>query len=352
MRKLVALSAFLLIACATVSPAQQSAPSTSSTIEKVAEGVYAALQPDDLRFDDANSAIVILDDGVLVVDSQVSPLGARAVIAEIRKLTAKPVRWVVNTHWHGDHVQGNIAYQEAFPEVVILAHHNTHRDFLKRTMPMLEEDRKAAAAWIERASKALQTGEANGQKLTAEQIEGVKARLGRQREALRKLEAVTSFAPPNTMFSGRFYVQRGAAEAVHYAGHTEGDLVVHLPKARVLVTGDLLDDLPFTGHGSPRALVATLDKLDALEWDALIPGHGSVRRGREHLRQVRGLFDAIVTQVDRAVAEKLSLDDTKKRVDVSAFRPYFVTDDASGRYWGFFVGEAVARAYAEATEKK
>ncbi|HSH14758.1 MAG TPA: MBL fold metallo-hydrolase, partial [Verrucomicrobiae bacterium] len=178
------------------------------------DGVYAALQPAELRFDDCNSAIVILDDGVLVVDSQTSPLGARAVLAEIRKLTTKPVRWLVNTHWHSDHVLGNQVYQEAFPQVMILAHRNTHRDFFKRTVPALKEDREGMAAWLERARKALETGEADGQKLTDQQKEAVRGRIERRSAYLKKLEAVTDFAPPNLTFDRRYLVAGGRAEVL------------------------------------------------------------------------------------------------------------------------------------------
>ena len=73
---------------------------------------------------------------------------------------------------------------------------------------------------------------------------------------------------------------------------------------------------------------------------------------REHLRKVAELFDSIVQQTEAAAREGLSVEDAKKKVDVSALRAHFVTDDASGRYWNFFVGEAVARAHAEATENK
>ena len=109
-----------------------------------------------------------------------------------------------------------------------------------------------------------------------------------------------------------------------------------------------------TGHGSPRALVETMRALDKLDFDAMIPGHGRVRRGaeaREHLLKVAELFESIVTQSEAAARVGLSVDDAKKKVDVAALRPHFVTDEVAGRYWDFFVGEAVARAHAEATAK-
>jgi cyclase len=167
---------------------------------------------------------------------------------------------------------------------------------------------------------------------------------------------VKDFVLPDSTLTESAILRLGSEiRLLHFTGHTRGDVVVYMPAERVLITGDLLDDLPYTGHGSPRALVETMRALDKLEFDVIIPGHGGVRRGadaREHLRKVAELFDSIVKQAEAAVREGLSADDAKKKVDVSTLRAHFVTDDASGRYWNFFVGEAVARAHGEATEKK
>lgn len=362
-------SLFLLVSLAASTSAAQSAPQAAQSnpeirIEKVADSVYAALQPAELRFDDSNSAIVILDGGVLVVDTQTSPLGARAVIEQVRKLTTKPVRWVVNTHWHSDHVQGNSAYRDAFPDVEFIAHANTREDIAQRAMPQLKQDIEETEAWLERARKALETGEADGQKLSEEQKQQVRGRVERRTLYLAKLRAVTDFVLPEATVTDRpVYLTTGSkppgtgdrlVQMLPFPGHTRGDLVLYLAAQRVLITGDLLDDLPYTGHGSPKALVQTLRALDKLQFDAVIPGHGRVRRGaeaREHLHKVAELFDSIVQQAEAAAREGLSVDDAKKKVDVSALRPHFVIDDASARYWNFFVGEAVARAYAEAGDQ-
>ena len=83
-------------------------------LKKVADGVYIALarrQP----IINSNAAVIILDDGVLVVDTHSKPSAARALIEQIKTVTDKPVRYVVDTHFHYDHFQGNSAYLQAFP---------------------------------------------------------------------------------------------------------------------------------------------------------------------------------------------------------------------------------------------
>jgi len=76
-------------------------------IELIAPGVWAALQPDDRKFNDCNTLIVAADDYVIVVDAQESTDDVRQIIGFVESEIEKPVRYLINTHWHSDHTQGN-----------------------------------------------------------------------------------------------------------------------------------------------------------------------------------------------------------------------------------------------------
>src|SRR3712207_1660307 len=125
-RPLLAIAVFLLTCSAASAQAQK------FEVSKIADGVYGVIFSEP-RMDpvESNSLVVVGDDGVLVLDANRTPAGARSVIAEIRKLTDKPVRYVVNSHWHDDHVFGNQSYKEAFPGVEFVAHRNTREDMEK-----------------------------------------------------------------------------------------------------------------------------------------------------------------------------------------------------------------------------
>jgi len=322
----------------------------SVEMRRVADGVYVALQPASQRFDDSNATIVLLTDGVLVIDTQNSPARARQVIAAIRDLTALPVRWVVNTHWHGDHVQGNEAYRDAFPGVEFIGHAATARDIRERAAPAHAEEMESIPGWLERARTALLTGVVDGQPLTDRELTDLRARLERREAYYSAISQVTAFIAPDHLTGESMTLStEPEVRLMHLPGHTDGDMVVYIPGRRVLVTGDLLDDLPFTGHGSPHRLVATIRALDGLDFDFIVPGHGSVREGRTHLQSVLELFESINRQVDAAAADGLDLEATTSRVDLSSFRERFVVDDAAARYWGFFMSEAIRRAWEETT---
>ena len=99
------------------------------SIDKLADGVYAVVrrEPPGLATH-ANNVFIVNDEDVMVVDTSQSPALTREVLAALRTITQKPVRYVINTHWHDDHVVGNQVYREAFPEVDIIGHARTLRD--------------------------------------------------------------------------------------------------------------------------------------------------------------------------------------------------------------------------------
>ena len=99
-------------------------------LQKVADGVYAALATPRSPIN-CNAAVVVLDDAVLVVDTHSRPSSAKALIAQIRTITDKPVRFAVNTHFHWDHAQGNHAYPVAFPKQVAIVASEATRENLR-----------------------------------------------------------------------------------------------------------------------------------------------------------------------------------------------------------------------------
>lgn len=339
LRALVTLSTALLI---TAAPPVHG--DGSYEIREVAAGVYAALQPAAGRFNESNSAILVNDRDVVVVDSQSRPALVRELIAEIRKLTDKPVRYLVNTHFHSDHTQGNEIYREAFPGVEIVGHSSLLADVPERAGGYLGEQIAAYDAAIAEAAATLDRGDGPAD---------LADRLARGREHVAGLRAIT-LVPPSLTVDDRLVLYRGErrVEILHFRAHTRGDLVVYLPREKVLVSGDLLDDLPYGGHGYPSSWVETLDALARLDFERVISGHGGVQQGKEQLLRVRALIAGVIAQAGAAVAGGQSLEETQASVDLSAFRPGFVPegDEAAAKAFDEFMPALVERAYLEARD--
>jgi len=320
----------ILLAAASLSSraSADGLPSKPYEVVRLEEGVYAFLWKDPIQdVIESNSLFVINDRDVLVVDTGIVPSTARVMAAELKKLTDRPVRYVVNTHWHDDHHGGNEVYRELWPSVEFVAHRDTRADILgvgDDGLP-LEPRRRERAKEIAAFSPALAA----------------------------ELEA-TRPTPPDLTFDDRLVLHRGSRtiEILWLGrGNTKGDVVVFLPKERIAATGDLfVQPIPF-GIGSYYAdWAATLGRLDALEADVLVPGHGRVQHDRRYLRQVQGLLQALVAQVDRAVAAGASLEETEKAVTLADWKIRFAGDDPALQrsFELFFVQPAVARAWHQA----
>ncbi|UCE03306.1 MAG: MBL fold metallo-hydrolase [Candidatus Latescibacterota bacterium] len=319
---------------------------------EVAPGVHAVLQPGAQRFDDSNSVVLIGDEDVLVVDAQASADQVRALLAKLREMTNNPVRALVNTHWHGDHTQGNSLYVEAFGEQLeIVAHTSVLEDIPGRAKPALDEQIDTWQEAIEAAEERLKAGvDEEGAPMNKEEKKDLERRLERSRKRVDDWRQ-QRWALPTRTFGDRLLLQQGSRtiELLHLPGHTRGDVVLFLPAEKVLVTGDLLDDLPYGGHGYPRQWIRSLRRLRELDFDTIIPGHGAVRRGREHLDLVLAMFESIVGQVDAAIENGDDLETTKQKVNLETFRQQLAGDDASATSaFESFIPATIERAYLEA----
>ncbi len=318
----------------------------------VAPGVHAALQAPDKRFNDCNSVVIVGAADVLVVDAQASAAYVQGLIARIRALTDKPVRTLVHTHWHADHTQNAGLYTDAFGDSLeIIGHVSLGDDIRARAIPQLLGEVDELEAAIVAAKERLEHGmardgsllDAAGKATLAAQIEAAGVTLAEKR--------TPRFPEPTRTVTQELALQDGehTIRLLHFRAHTRGDLIVFLPAEKVLVTGDVLDDLPFGGHGYPREWIAALSALERLDFDTIVPGHGQIRHGKEHLRRVRDFFTAIVEQVDAAVREGKSLADTQAAIDWTSWRTALAGNDARAqRAFDTFAPAAVERAWLEA----
>ena len=331
------------------------APSAAELLrlERVAEGVYAALQPADNSQNDCNSVVLINATDVVVVDAPSNRVAVAELIAAVGELTELPITHVVNTHWHSDHTEGNQVYRERLGEAVrIVGHRTLAQDVPVRAGGYLEEQAARLREVIPKAESQLERGlSLGGEPLTDEQKLEQRSGIERARLELARLES-SELVPPDVGYERELVLDRGerAIRLLHFVGHTRGDTVIHLPRERVLITGDLLDEMPYVGHGFPGSWIAALDALERLEFDHVIPGHGPVFAGKEQLRLVRSYLSTVVEHARAAVAAERTLEQARATLDLGGFRARLAGDSVPlGRAFDAYAAEAVARAFAEAS---
>jgi cyclase len=358
----MSLARLCLFALILLSPLVVLGQAEQFEVVKVSDGVYAAIrkEPSTLTTN-ANSVFIINEDDVIVVDTTLTPGTGKELLAALRRLTNKPVRYVINTHWHDDHIMGNQVFRDAFPGAEFIGHART-REYLpttglaNRQQAMSEQ---GYPGFIASLRSQLEKGESlYGGPMNEEERAAFAAAIQIAERYMAENPSAQVVLPTLTV-EDRLTLYRGTRTIdIRYfgRGHTSGDLVVHLPKEGILITGDLVIwPVPYVGspQSHPGDWSATLEKLLALRPSAIIPGHGPVLRDDSYLKQMARLFASIKQQVEASVARGETLEQTRKSVNLDEFRTLFAGDSRMRRlvFANYVRGPGVEAAFRDATAK-
>ena len=270
--------------------------------EAVAENVYSIVTPTrDLHNAEnggwnSNRAFVVTDSGNLLFDSGSSSGIGQAIRRTIATVTPQPVRWIVNSHAHGDHWLGNAAFADSVERIFA-------------TTAVIEAIESDGAGWVGRFDRM--TGG----------ITGDSAILAPDRSVERETEISLGGESLVFLLSG--------------GSHSPGDLMLWLPRQEVLISGDVVysDRMPSTNAGDLQRWIGTLERLRQLEPGVVIPGHGAVTGGTG-LDRLHALLSALWTAVEAGYDEGLSDFEMLPRVReaLAPFRAYYPgLDDKLGR---------------------
>lgn len=303
------------------------------SVTEVAAGIYVIRHPDGADTNpQGNTTVVIGSRDVLVVDSGYLPSSAREDIAQIRRWTKKPVRYLVNTHWHPDHVRGNAAYAAAFPGVAIIAHETTPE--LERGFD--EPNLSRYRARVETLRRELGTGRTpDGKPMSATERAEAEADLARRLPVLREFDGYEPVYPSVTFADAMTLDLGGRVVQLRHLGrgHTVGDVIAWLPRERVLIAGDLVTHpVPYFFAGWPYDEIETLERLAALDARVIVPGHGRVLHDRRYLDQTLELMRSVRAQVVAEVRKRGSLsaklEDVRRAIDFGAAERRFAGSDS------------------------
>ena len=255
------LPVLVLLVYDTGTPRAQAPAGEWFTLNQIAPGVWAAIDnPKAKQRSYANAGFVIGDDGVIVIDTLTGDEVGRHLLQEIRKLTNLPVKFVVNTHYHGDHVAGNKVFTDIGARV--LAHRNVRRWIHPENLRMLGDNPKP-------------------------QLKSY----------------VEQFVAPTVSYTDAvdLYLGSRVVQVRSFPGHTGGDSVVILPDAKTVFGGDLVwrNIVPNTVDGSTKPWIQTLDTLaNAYAGYTFVPGHGDVSTAQDVTT-----FRDYLTTVQKLVAD-------------------------------------------------
>ena len=311
---------------APVPPAGTAHNGAAFRFNKIADGVYHAIGTGAMTVV-GNSAVIVNDDDVIVVDDHVSPAAAWVLVEEIKTLTNKPVRTVINTHFHFDHAHGNQIFGK---DVAIIGHEFTREMLIgaKATeMPLYKNYANGLPGQIATLK----------QRVAAEADAAAKTRLQNQLQAAENnaaSQAELRPTPPNVTLRTNMTLHRGSREIqIRFLGraHTAGDVVVYLPKERVVITGDMLTStLSNMSDAFVNDWVSTLEELKKLDVVTILPGHGEAFTDKAKIDYFQAYLRDVWSEVTRLKQQGVSVEDAAKRADLTRHRDRFPSITAPG----------------------
>ncbi len=278
------------------------------TFDELGDGLYAYTAEGD-----PNTGVIVGDDGVMVIDTQATPVMAQGVIERIRQVTDKPIKYVVLSHYHAVRVLGAAAYQADH----IIASSDTYDLIVERGQQDYDSE------------------------------------VGRFPRLFQSVETVPGLTWPSIVFEKSLTLFMGKREVRILQlgrGHTKGDTVIWLPKEKVMFAGDLVEygATPYTGDAYLREWPQTLANLRALGPEKLVPGRGAALKTPQEVEAGIAGTQAFLTQMYQSVAAGVAKGQPLKDI----YRETFARLEPEFGKWVIFehcMPFDVTRAYDEAS---
>jgi cyclase len=274
-------------------------------LTNVAEGVFAAISAPGTG-SVGNAAIIDLGDTTLVVDTFTTIQAAEDLKAAAIQLTGKSVSYVVNTHWHSDHTSGNQVFAPAAQIISTTATREIMATFGKERFNELLSNPEPMNQAIDEYEIHMQ--QETDAKLKTEMEWDVAS----QRAYMNDLSQFQYTLPAITFdHEVSIYGSNRKVQLITFGGgHTQSDLFVYLPEEKIAVMGDLVlsKHHPVMMNGNPKEWFNILDRVEQMDIDTIIPGHGEVC-SVEELREMKGYINDILALVETTVQNNGSIDD-------------------------------------------
>jgi glyoxylase-like metal-dependent hydrolase (beta-lactamase superfamily II) len=287
-------------------------------LEKAADGVYFAKALPQAMIN-CNGAVFVRSKDVVVVDAHSKPSAAASLVAQIRReITDKPVRYVVNTHFHWDHTQGDHAYRQPGEKVDLIATNATKKLMSDLSVTRMKESLQQIPPQIEKMRKRAESATSAAEKdFCAEQIRQLEAYQAEMNDFTLELPTIT--------FDDSYVLRDPAFDLhldFHGHAHTAGDVFVFCPQRRAIATGDASHGwVPNLGDGYPHDWPATIDKvMKAADFKYVLGGHGPMQPDRVVMTNQRNYIEELTGKVEEGKRDGLTVEDMQKRITVHSLR--------------------------------
>ena len=317
---------------------------------QVAEGVWLIHRPvpTEAPFE-GNTIVFEQSQALVVIDAGGSPIAGKHIVEHIKSISSKPVKFLVYTHYHGDHNLGAGALLESWPDLVTISTEKTRANMTGPPMKYIASYDKSYAGMIEFGRERQKN-----LSLPASEREGWRRFVEAGPSMLSGYANLKVF-PASLTFDDRLNLADDQMPLeLRFLGraNTDGDLVVWAPKPRILVAGDIVvHPIPYASACYLEEWQAVLTRIRNFDFAQLVPGHGEIQKDREYLDRLIAVLGDVRAQVRPMVNKGMTLEAILKAVDRKALRSRFVTEeDGWGRFLinAVFIEDLIKNAYKEA----
>lgn len=327
----------------------------------IAPGVHLLSIPPEYRGAvTGNITIVEQRRGVVVIDSGLTRADGRRAVDYIRSITRLSVRALVYTHWHNDHPQGGSEFRAAWPGVRIISTAATARTLRGARMQRYiraRPDERIETLFLNQVAGTLAM--ARAQQRNPQLDDATRARCTRmERDTLGRMTDIrgTHLALPTETFTDELLLDDPVrpVRLIHPGrANTDGDAIAWLPNERIVITGDIVvHPVPFGFYSFPGDWLRALDRIRALDFVVLIPGHGEPQTDTTYIDRLTATLTDLRAQIGPLARQGLSLEEIQRRVNWDAQRAIF-GDTPRNRllFDAFWLTPMTINTYREATNR-
>ena len=327
MRRYVFAAAILVLVVASYAigegdAGQGSAPAAGKAyrFEKLADGVHFATGTGAMTTM-SNALVIVNADHTMLVDTSVTPAAARALVAQIRdEITPRPIKYVFNSHYHFDHAHGNQIFGD---DVEIVGHEYIRKMHLSNVL----QQRTNRSFTEPLPGQIAQMKQRIAETADAKERAALQANLGVTEAHWKAVQEVKP-KPPNVTFTDQMVIYKSGREVqVRFLGrgHTGGDTLIFLPAERILFTGDFFLGRPgagilsYLGDAFIDEWPVSLERMKALDFDVIVPGHGLPLRERKQIEDFQSYLRHFWQQASALRAKGLTAEQAIEKMDMSKY---------------------------------
>jgi cyclase len=302
---------------------------SQAKIERVADGVYAIIHADATdEWPHGNTGVIIGNDAVMVIDACYLPSMAREDIRLIRTVTKKPVRYLAYTHWHFDHTNGSIAYNDSFPGIRFISARGSSKFtelnatwWAKRSV-VAGSSKRSSLSILE---KYFQLGkDSSGKSYSSSELTRMKEIIAARKNELEELASLKVITP-DYLFDDTLIIDLGRKNVQlvdHGKANSPHDVTFYIPENKILFTGDILvqSPLPYFGASWPVPWIKVLQDIENIPVNGIVPGHGPVQLDHSYTRLLRQFLQSLLVKVELLIWEGKTIEQVQQEIDMDVFK--------------------------------